>query len=216
VSGKEGYPYSQAILEYIMISCPEYQSEFASSNQVYTPIVSIPSYVMFCNAIVNTVEELNGKRLRISGASWARWAKNFGRLSVAIPIHEVYEVLEQGFVDCTFLSPAELANFNLHDVVKNITTDVPGGLYAAGRAATLNRDPWNRFNTRENEGPLKAGRIMAAYVSFLYQQQADSDMIKAEKKGINILDGRRQFPRKIKRSYQRRSKIFPGILRRRI
>ena len=47
-----------------MISCPEYQSEFASSNQVYTPIVSIPSYVMFCNAIVNTVEELNGKRLR--------------------------------------------------------------------------------------------------------------------------------------------------------
>jgi TRAP-type C4-dicarboxylate transport system substrate-binding protein len=171
---------------------------------------------MFCNAIVNTVEELNGKRLRISGASWARWAKNFGRLSVAIPVHEVYEVLEQGFVDCTFLSPAELANFNLHDVVKNITTDVPGGLYAAGRAATLNRDPWNRFNTRENEGPLKAGRIMAAYVSFLYQQQADSDMIKAEKKGINILDGRRQFPRKIKRSYQRRSKIFPGILRRRI
>ena len=109
MSGKEGYPYSQAILKYIMISCPEYQSEFASSNQVYTPIVSIPSYVMFCNAIVNTVEELNGKRLRISGASWARWAKNFGRLSVAIPIHEVYEVLEQGFVDCTFLSPANLA-----------------------------------------------------------------------------------------------------------
>jgi hypothetical protein len=35
--------------------------------------------------------------------------------------------------DCTFRSPIELNNFNLHDVVENITIDAPGGLYAAGR-----------------------------------------------------------------------------------
>lgn len=187
VLGKEGYAYSGAMLEYIMLNCPECQNEFASNNQVYTSVVSTPAYVMFCNEPVNTVEEINGKRLRISGASWARWAKNFGGSPVALPVTEVYEALEQGVVDCTFLSPTELTNFNLIDVVKNITTDVPGGLYAAGGAATLNRDTWNRFNNEEKEGLLKAGSVMAAYVTFLYQQQAYSDMEKAEKKGINIL-----------------------------
>ena len=187
VLGKEGYAYSGAMLEYIMLNCPECQNEFASNNQVYTSVVSTPAYVMFCNEPVNTGEEINGTRLRISGASWARWAKNFGGSPVALPVTEVYEALEQGVVDCTFLSPTELTNFNLIDVVKNITTDVPGGLYAAGGAATLNRDTWNRFNNEEKEGLLKAGSVMAAYVTFLYQQQAYSDMEKAEKKGINIL-----------------------------
>jgi hypothetical protein len=60
---------------------------------------------------------------------------------------------------------------------KNITTNVLGGLYAAGGAAALNRNTWNRFNTKEKEDLLKAGSIIAAYVTFLYRQQAGSDMI---------------------------------------
>jgi len=188
VLGREGYAYSGAMLEYIMLNCPECQNEFSSNNQVYTSVVSTPAYVMFCNEPVKSAEDLKGKRMRISGAPWARWVKDFGGSPVALPVTEVYEALEQGVVDCTFLSPTELTNFNLIDVVKNITTDVPGGLYAAGGAATLNRDTWNRFNDEEKEAMLKAGSVMAAYVTFLYQEQAHSDMEKARSKGINIIE----------------------------
>lgn len=73
---------------------------------------------MFCNDQVNTVEKLDGKRLRISGASLAFCAKNFGESPVATLLHEVYEAVQQGIVDCTSLSPTEPTNFNLHDVVK--------------------------------------------------------------------------------------------------
>jgi len=52
-----------------MLNRPECQKEFASNNQVFTSAVSKTAYVMFCNGPVNTVEELNGKGLRISGAS---------------------------------------------------------------------------------------------------------------------------------------------------
>jgi|TARA_R110002124_G_scaffold170552_1_gene338057 hypothetical protein len=69
VSGKKSYAYSRAILEHVMLNRPECQKEFASNNQVFTSAVSKTAYVMFCNGPVNTVEELNGKGLRISGAS---------------------------------------------------------------------------------------------------------------------------------------------------
>lgn len=187
IPGKEGYAYSGAMLEYIMLNCEECQGEFAKNNQVYTAVVSTPSYVMFCNDPVKTVEDVKGKRLRISGAPWARWAKHFEASPVALPITEIYEALEQGVVDCTFLSPTELTNFNLVDVVKNITTDVPGGLYAAGGAATMNKDTWNRFDTKEKTAMLKAGSVMSGYVTFLYQEQALSDMKKAAAKNINIM-----------------------------
>ncbi|MDY0273731.1 MAG: C4-dicarboxylate TRAP transporter substrate-binding protein [Advenella sp.] len=184
---KEGMAYSGAMLEYIMLNCPECQGEFKKNNQVYTGVVSTPVYNMFCNEPVDTVEELKGKRIRISGAPWARWAREFGAQPVALPIGEAYEALSQGVVDCTFFSVTELTNFNLIEVVKNIVTDVPGGLYAAGGASTLNKTKWDKFDTAEKEALLKAGSVMTSEVTYRYQKQAIDDLEKARKKGINIM-----------------------------
>lgn len=186
--GQEGYVYSGAMLEYIMLNCPECQNEFSSNNQVYTSVVSTPAYVMFCNDSVVNEDDLKGKRLRISGAPWARWARNFGAQPVALPVGEIYEALSQGVVDCTFLSPTELTNFNLSEVVKNITTNLPGGLYAAGGSSTLNKTKWDKFNDEEKEAFLKAGAVMTAEITYGYQKQAEEDLDKAARKNINIVE----------------------------
>lgn len=180
-----------------MLNCPECQNEFASKNQIYTSVVSTPAYEMFCNDPLNTVEKLSSKRLRISGASLAFWAKNFGGSAVAILKNEVHEALKQGVVDCTFLSPTELTNFNLHDVVKILlltfqTVYMP---QAGQQRLIVIR---GIVSTPKKEDLLKAGSIIAAYVNFLYRQQADSDMIKAEKKGINILKAEANLLKKSK------------------
>lgn len=187
VEEQEGYAYSGAMLEYIMLNCDECQDEFSKNNQVYTSVVSTPSYVMFCNDPVDSVESVKGKRLRTSGAPWARWARAFDAQPVALPVGEVYEALSQGVVDCSFLSPTELTNFNLIEVVRNITTDVPGGLYAAGGASTLNKSKWDKFSVEEKEAFLKAGSVMAAEITYGYQTQAIDDLKKAEAQGINII-----------------------------
>lgn len=187
VEEQEGYAYSGAMLEYIMLNCDECQDEFSKNNQVYTSVVSTPSYVMFCNDPVDSVESVKGKRLRTSGAPWARWARAFDAQPVALPVGEVYEALSQGVVDCSFLSPTELTNFNLIEVVRNITTDVPGGLYAAGGASTLNKSKWDKFSVEEKEAFLKAGSVMAAEITYGYQTQAIDDLKKAKAQGINII-----------------------------
>ena len=186
IPDQEGFAYSGAMLEYIMLNCSECLEEFKKNNQVYTGVVSTPVYTMFCNSPVSTVNELKGKRIRISGAPWARWVREFNAQPVALPINEAYEALSQGVVDCTFFSATELTNFNLIEVVKNVVTDVPSGLYAAGGAATVNKTKWNKFNSEDKEALLKAGSIMTAEVTYRYQKQAIDDLDKARKRGINV------------------------------
>lgn len=185
---QEGFAYAGAMLEYVMLNCPECVKEFSRNNQVYTGVVGTPTYTMFCNNPVNTVEKLKGQRIRISGAPWARWAREFGAQPVPLPIGEAYEALSQGVIDCTFFSLTELTNFNLIDVVKNVIVDVPSGLYAAGGAATVNKTKWDKFSEEDKKALLLAGSVMTAEVTYRYQKQALNDLEKARKKGINILN----------------------------
>ena len=187
-SGKEGMAYSGAMLEYILLNCPECLNEFKKNNQVYTSVVSTPAYGMFCNKPVKNVQDLSGKRIRISGAPWARWVRNFNASPVALPIGEVYEALSQGVIDCTLVSAPELTNFNLVEVVKDINMAAPGGLYAAGGSSTLNRDRWNSFDEKTKLAMLKAGSVMSSYITFLYQEQANKDLVNAKKRGINMIE----------------------------
>lgn len=191
--GKEGFSYSGAMLEYILLNCPECLNEFKANNQVYTGVVSTPIYGMFCNDPVTTVADMEGKRIRISGAPWARWVKNFDASPTALPIGESYEALSQGVVDCTLFSAPELTNFNLIEVVENINMDLPGGLFAAGGATTLNRDRWNSFDDDTKHAMLKAGSVMSSYVTYLYQEQANQDLEAAEEHGINIISADEAF-----------------------
>ena len=199
IPNQEGYAYSGAMLEYIMLNCEECQNEFKKNNQVYTGVVSTPIYNMYCNSPVDSIEELKGKRIRISGAPWARWTREFAAQPVALPIGETYEALSQGVIDCSFFSATEMTNFNLIEVVKNITTDVPGGLYAAGGAATLNKTRWDKFSVEEKEAFLKAGSVMTSEITYRYQEQAIDDLEKARKKGINIIQAE---PELLKKSHE--------------
>lgn len=208
IPDQEGFAYSGAMLEYIMLNCSECQDEFKKNNQIYTGVVSTPVYTMFCNSPVDTVTELKGKRIRISGAPWARWVREFDAQPVALPIGEAYEALSQGVVDCTFFSATELTNFNLIEVVKNVVTDVPGGLYAAGGAATLNKTKWDKFSATDKEALLKAGSVMTAEVTYRYQKQAIDDLDKARKKGINVIQA---DPELLKKSHEFISKDLAYI-----
>lgn len=209
IAGQEGYAYSGAMLEYIMLNCDECQEEFSKNNQVYTSVVSTPAYVMFCNDPVNSLDSVKGKRIRISGAPWARWSRAFEAQPVALPVGEIYEALSQGVVDCAFLSPTELTNFNLIEVVRNITTDVPGGLYAAGGSSTLNKTKWDRFSDDEKEAFLKAGAVMAAQITYLYQEQATDDLKKAQARNINIMQAEPELLQKSREFIQKDLEYIP-------
>lgn len=186
--GKEAYIYTGAMLEYVMLECAECQEELSKNNQVYTSLVLTLPYSLMCNSSVTTPESMQGKRIRMSGASWARWVRELGAQPVSMPAGEMYEALSQGVVDCTLVSPTELTNFNLLEVVRHITPNVPGGLFATGAATTINKKRWQQLNNDDKLNFLKAGALVSAVGTVGYMDQGQDDMRKAKEKGITITE----------------------------
>lgn len=186
--GKEAYVYTGAMLEYVMLECAECQEELSKNNQVYTSLVLTLPYSLMCSSSVTTPESIKGKRIRMSGASWARWVRELGAQPVSMPAGEMYEALSQGVVDCTLVSPTELTNFNLLEVVRHITPNVPGGLFATGAATTINKKRWLQLSDEDKLNFLKAGALVSAVGTVGYMEQGKEDMRKAQEKGIVITD----------------------------
>ncbi|GGA27635.1 C4-dicarboxylate TRAP transporter substrate-binding protein [Neptunicoccus cionae] len=186
-NGKEPLAFTGAMLEYTFNDCPECMAEFEAQNQVYTAGGVTPLYNLLCKDVkVTSVEDLKGKRLRAGGAGFVRFAEEFGAQGVRLPVNEVYEALDQGILDCAMLSAPELTNYNLHEVVTDITLGVPGGAFAGVASANINADRWKAMSTEDRKALLWGGSHITAGVTWGFYSD-DANAIKhAEENGINI------------------------------
>ncbi|GGY59332.1 C4-dicarboxylate TRAP transporter substrate-binding protein [Marinobacter zhanjiangensis] len=170
-----GLAYAGAMSEYLFNDCPECAGEFEAQNQVFIGGGGTSPYMLLCNTPVRNLEELEGKRVRIGGAQWSRWAEDLGASPVSVPQHETYEALSQGVVDCTIHSAPELTIVNLMEVVTDITTGAPGGVFA-GVGNTVNRDAWSSLSEDERTAVLHASAVLSAELSWGYAQAAMDNM----------------------------------------
>ncbi|MEX0283990.1 MAG: C4-dicarboxylate TRAP transporter substrate-binding protein [Paracoccaceae bacterium] len=182
----QGLAYSAAVAEYTLNNCPKCVEEFAAQNQVFTGSAASTRYGLLCTEQTDTVADLKGKRLRVAGSQWARWATAVGGAPVSLKINEVYEGLSQGVIDCVIISAPELINFSLVDVVKSINMFAPGGVYAGSAVANVNRDTWNALSADQRTAMMKGASSLAADVAWRYVEDEKSALATAAEKGIHI------------------------------
>ncbi len=184
--GSESYAYTGALLEYVMKHCPECHEEFARQNQVFTGTAHSPPYILQCTSPVRTMDELRGKRIRVGGAQWARWAEGLRASPASISVNEAFEALQQGVVDCIAISAPELINFGLVDAVTDITMGVPGGLFAGVGTTNFNRDRWQSLNDEQRGILLRAAADISGIVTYRYAQSQYTAIDEAKAKGATI------------------------------
>jgi len=170
-----GLAYAGAMSEYLFNDCPQCTEEFDSQNQVFIGSGGTSPYMLLCNKPVRNMDDLQGKRLRIGGAQWSRWAEELGASSVSVPQHETYEALSQGVVDCSIHSAPELTIVKLMEVVSDITTGAPGGVFA-GVANTVNKDTWADLSDEERTAMLHVSAVLSAELSWGYAKAALDNM----------------------------------------
>ena len=185
--GRHGMAYMGAVAEFMMLNCADCLDEWAAQQQVYLPNGATPEYQLMCTEPVRDQSELQGKRLRVAGAQWARWAEHFEASTVSLPGGEVFEALSQGVVDCTVQSSPELGNFQLKEVVTDITTDVPGGVFSGG-ALSFNRSVWQGLDDKQREHVLRAAARLAGEVTWRYQAYGERDLEEAREAGVTVHD----------------------------
>lgn len=166
--GVAGLAYAGAMAEFILTECPECNAEFAAQNQVYTGAAGTPGYALNCTRKVSTMDDLNGARLRIGGANWARWSEAIGATPVTMSGNEMLEALSQGVLDCILLSVPDVQNFGMGDSVTHITTGAPGGVYVAS-LSNMNRNTWQSLSEDERRAILRASAEASAVSTWAYQ-----------------------------------------------
>ena len=181
-----GIVMAAAFAEYVLFACPKCLDEFKGQNQVYLGSGASSAYALMCAKPITSPADLKGKKIRVGGGNFGRWAEHFGATRVTLPGAEMYEALAQGVVDCSTLSTPEIENWQLYDVVKQVIMGAPGGVFAGVASNNINLDTWKRLSTEQRTKMLQGAAHVSAGVAVGYQVQAKAAEDKAREKGIDI------------------------------
>ncbi|GGY63446.1 C4-dicarboxylate TRAP transporter substrate-binding protein [Marinobacter zhanjiangensis] len=185
-SSQAGLVYTGAMSEFIFTECGECRDEFAAQNQLFLGSAATPPYSLLCREKVDSLEALEGKNLRTSGAQWARWAESVGANPITMSVNEIYEGLSQGVVDCSVQSTSELSVFNLFEVVDDITVNYPSGTFSGVGSANINLDSWRSLSDEQRRSLLEATAVLSAEFSWGYEKGAVDNERTAEEQGIGL------------------------------
>ena len=138
-----------------LINSPAIQKEFEDQGLVMlTPIFSYPGFDLLCDEPVTSLEEAQGKRVRVGGNLWATEAQKIGMEPVALPGSDVYEAAQRGIVDCVMQHPPGFVGNSVWEVVKHFTPTQFTGWNAA--YLVVGKKKWDSLNDTQREAIREA------------------------------------------------------------
>jgi len=126
-----------------------YEQFFAASGEhegtrVLAHFVHSAGSVMARERVLDSIDAFNGLLIRAGGGTQDRVAAALGGSVVSSPAPTTYELLANGVVDATLMTPDGYTSFNLSDHV-NTQLLVPGGLFNSSFFVLMNEDAYNRI-----------------------------------------------------------------------
>ncbi|MBF9042243.1 C4-dicarboxylate ABC transporter substrate-binding protein [Rhodobacterales bacterium HKCCE4037] len=152
--GRNPHAMALAMTEWT-VNCAECQAEFREFGGVFTGAGSSDVYGLITTVPVNSVEDLQGLRLRSGGAPYSRWAENFGATGVPMGVGDTFEAMSQGTIDGTMASIVDMLSFRLIDVATHFNT-VPIGTYHATSNFTVATPTWEGMSVEQRGMFLRA------------------------------------------------------------
>jgi TRAP-type C4-dicarboxylate transport system substrate-binding protein len=120
---------------------PALIEEYKKNGVVFGGGYGTPIYYLICNKPIHTAEDLVGKRIRMPGGVWDRWATEMGAVSVNVPSSEIYTGLDRGTLDCGVNPLDSLLSRSYWDVAKYVPM-IPLGSYYSGPMWAYNIQFW--------------------------------------------------------------------------
>jgi len=99
---------------------------------------------------VDSLDGLDGKRLRVGGGVMSDLAEAIGFTGVALPPTGVYEAASQGVVDGAMLTLESLRSFRVAEVAPHTLT-VDGGFYRGSFAIVMNPMFWDKISQEDRQ-----------------------------------------------------------------
>lgn len=120
---------------------PVMEKSFAEIyNAKLMMLYPFPSQTLWCNAEVNSMADLKGKKVRVYSTTLGDFVEGVGGTSVTVSFAEVIPALEKGVVDCAITGTMSAYKANWHQVATHAYTLRVGWGLAFG---AMNMDKWN-------------------------------------------------------------------------
>ena len=113
-------------------------------NSHVLAIAPYPPQVVFCNAEVAGLDDLQGKKIRASGRMTAKFLEALGAESVSVSFGEVPGALQKGVVDCAVTGAGSGYSAGWWEVSSHLLNIPLGGWDSVVTA--MNMDSWNALD----------------------------------------------------------------------
>lgn len=121
---------------------------------------------------VNSISDLENKKIRIGGGVQAEIGTRTGVVPVAAPAPKVYEMLQQGVIDGVFLPVCDVKNLRLDEVITH-STQLPGGMYLGSFSFFINPDFLDSLDPQDRDAILKVSGEQLSALGGRAQDQSD-------------------------------------------
>ena len=130
-----------------------------------------PSQTLWCNAEVNGIEDLKGKKVRVYATTLGDFVEGAGGTSVTVSFAEVIPALEKGVVDCGITGTMSAYKANWQQVATHAYTLRVGWGLAFG---AMNMDKWNSMSA-DQQALLK--KEIATLTDQMWAETATEDEV---------------------------------------
>jgi len=164
-----------AATEFNLLHCTACLDEYKKANVIYMGTYSTSPYRIISKMPIRSTADLAGKKMRVPGSLWSRWADAVGGIQVNMPSSEMFEGLDKGALDIAIQAPGALRSYALWDTAEYITT-LNLGTYHSLSLMTMNRDFWADLS--EEQRSFIVGEAARAGVDTTLQyEQTDKEVI---------------------------------------
>jgi len=139
---------------------PAYEAFYEDNNVKVLGFSTYAAQVLFCNAEINELADLKGKKVRTNSRNQAEFVEALGGSSVTIPFGEVVPALQNGVVECGITGSMSGYSAKWHEVSTHLYA-LPINWNQQIHAA--NMDYWNQLDPKVQD-------FIEANVQVMYDQ----------------------------------------------
>jgi TRAP-type C4-dicarboxylate transport system substrate-binding protein len=168
-----------------MLACPECRDDWYRQNTVFLGSYGPTPWHLMCTVPVTGLNDLKGKKVRVTGNSAARMVRALGLIAVNLTPPEIAPALQGGQIECTVGPLAWLFDLSLADTVKTVI-DYPLGVYGGLGLWTMNKKVFDGLTPEERKAVLDEQPRVIAHITTIYRNQDVETRQRAAAKGVKF------------------------------
>lgn len=173
--------------EFNLLHCQPCLDEYLTQGIIYTGTYSTSPYTLISKMPIRSTADLAGKKMRVPGSLWSRWAAGVGGIEVNVPSSEMYEGLDKGALDIAIQAPGAMRSYSLWDTAKYVTT-LNLGTYHSLSLLSFNQRFWQDLDAAQRQMMLGEAARAGVRATQLYSESDAEVLAEVAEHGVEVIE----------------------------